>query len=933
MSQTNSYTRVAEILADVLDAEEGNRSSVLEQHCAGDESIRSRVLELLAEEPELSSDHPLADLNIDKQRTEAERLLVGSSHAPVSIGKFRVLRELGRGGMSVVYECEQDQPSRRVAVKLMDGRLSSPAMNRRLRLEAEILGRLRHECIATVYEAGATLPSEGSRSYFAMELVEGIPLTEYVEREELDIRDRLELLARVAGGVDHAHQKGVIHRDLKPSNILVTPAGVPKILDFGIARVTDADVMTTTMHTSAGAILGTIAYMSPEQASADPAAIDTRSDVYSLGVLGFELLSGRLPHDVNNTPIHEAVRRIREDAPTLLATLNTSLRGDIDTMIAKALEADPDRRYASASAFADDLRRYLSDQPIAARPPSTIYQLRKFSRRNKALVSAVLAIGIALSCATVVSIGFAVSAERSRGKAQAALDDLRVVSDYQASQLSVIDPQQMGVRLAEALRGERERALRDAGVDSEQIPVELERLQTELVGVNFTEIASEAVIRKLSDMAAADIEVRFGGRPMIASTLLAGLAEAMIEPGLLEEGRELRDRAIAIRAAHLGRDHPDTVQLELIGLSELHKDNKLVWAERVYSILSEASDPGEERILDIAVFYANELIEAGDQRGIAIFNRHVNAFARTYSADPETSIRVLLLQQDFAKRNGEPPSINEIRALYVDAREEIPGHELAEVAWFRLYRRLHSSGEHEAALDLLEPKFEQSVQENGVTHRLTVRLRTHRAQLLEELGRLEESADEYERLIEAKELLPGREESETAKDRHNLAFVRFRQGRYEEAEALFVESLVDRRAWYAYRGDSQNAMTLLWHQRNLAMVRIRMGKLDEGEALARETLAEAIVHHPGHWIIGHIRGVVGLALIAKEEFDEAEVSLQLAYEEVEAGLGAEHERVRRMAGFLVELYEAWDQAEPELGHDLSAQQWREATEAPGNTTP
>ncbi|MEO0631241.1 MAG: serine/threonine-protein kinase, partial [Planctomycetota bacterium] len=320
--------------------------------------------------------------------------------------------------MSVVYECEQETPHRRVAVKLMDSRLSGPAMNRRLRMEAEILGRLRHECIATIHEAGVTPKGEGSRPYFAMELVEGLPLTEFAEHGSLDTRARLQLLARVADGVEHAHQKGVIHRDLKPGNILVTPAGVPKILDFGIARVTDSDINTTTMHTSAGAILGTLAYMSPEQASADPAAVDTRSDVYSLGVLAFELLSGKLPHAVDDTPIHEAIRIIREDQPTLIATLDTSLRGDVDTIIAKALEQDADRRYASAAALADDIRRYLIDQPIMARPPSTLYRLQKFVRRNHALVGGGVATLTVLILGVVVSSLLALSERDARLAAQ-----------------------------------------------------------------------------------------------------------------------------------------------------------------------------------------------------------------------------------------------------------------------------------------------------------------------------------------------------------------------------------------------------------------------------------------------------------------------------------------------------------------------------------
>ncbi|GAB5495009.1 MAG: hypothetical protein Phyf2KO_00890 [Phycisphaerales bacterium] len=927
MSHKESYLRVAEILADVLETDESSRSSVLERHCAGDESLRSRVLELLAAEPDLASDHPFADLSIDRQRADAERLLNGSHPGRASIGKYRVLRVLGRGGMSVVYECKQDQPSRRVALKLMDGRLSSPAMNRRLRLEAEVLGRLKHECIATVYEAGATPRSEGGQPYFAMELVEGVPLTEYADREGLDTRDRLELLARIAGGVEHAHQKGVIHRDLKPGNILVTHSGVPKILDFGIARVIDADIKTTTMHTSAGAILGTIAYMSPEQAAANPAAVDTRSDVYSLGVLGFELLSGRLPHEVENTPIHEAVRRIREDQPTLLATLNTSLRGDIDTMIAKALETDPDRRYSSAAAFADDLHRFLADQPIAARPPSTFYQLRKFSRRNKALVTALLAIGTALSCATLVSIGFAVSAEHSRKEAQAALDDLKVVSDYQAGQFSLMDPQQLGINIAQSLRDERERVLRNSGASPEQIAMELEELRAEIAGVNFTEIAFEAVMRNLFGIAAADIETRFAGRPMIASTLLAGLSSAILEPGLESEGLEVRDRAVEIRSAHLGPDHPETVSLELVGAWDNYRQvDRVKWAERIYRILAEEYPPADKRVLDAAVVYAAALLEGGNQLGKEIFNSNVDAYAGVHGSDPEETIRIRYLRHSFGSRIGETPTIDERRDLLREAQEQLGEHKLVEAIWYRLYHNLHSSGQFEAALELLEPKLEENSRKRGNTHASTVLLRTHRATLLEEVGRLDEAAEEFERLIALKEQLFDRGDRNISKDRHNLAFVWFRQGRYEEAEALFVQSLTARLKWQDNTGRNDIGTTLLWHKRNLAMVRVRMGKLDEGEALARETLAQAIQWHPGNWIIGHIRGVVGVALIERGDYIEAERELILAYDEVKVKLGPNNERARRVASFLSELYETWHIAEPSVGHDAKARDWHSNAE-------
>ena len=222
-----------------------------------------------------------------------------------------------------------------------------------------------------------------------MELVRGCPITEFADANALGIRERLELLARVCDAVQHAHQRGIVHRDLKPGNILVDDHGQAKVLDFGVARLLHPS-QTLTLQTSAGQIIGTLPYMSPEQASGDPARVDSRSDVYSLGVIGFELLAGRLPYDTHNRMLLEAVRVIREEDPIRLSTLSRAFQGDVETIVAKALEKDPAHRYASTSEFAADMRRYLHDEPVAARPPSVLYQLRKFSRRHRSLVVGVV---------------------------------------------------------------------------------------------------------------------------------------------------------------------------------------------------------------------------------------------------------------------------------------------------------------------------------------------------------------------------------------------------------------------------------------------------------------------------------------------------------------------------------------------------------------
>ena len=306
-------------------------------------------------------------------------------------GRYTIVRPIGAGGMGAVYEATQESPRRSVALKVIRGTLSAQLL-RRFEHESQVLGRLQHPGIAQVYEAGSVTDDRGEVvPFFAMELIKGVPLTEYAAQKNLGTRERLELVARICDAVYHAHQKGVIHRDLKPGNILVDESGQPKILDFGVARATDSDIQQTTMQTDIGQLIGTVPYMSPEQVSGDPNDLDTRSDVYALGVIAYELLAGRLPYDLQKKMIHEAVRVIREEDPTRLSSINRTLRGDIETIVAKALEKDKQRRYQSAEALGSDIRRYLKDEPITARPASTWYQAGKFARRNKVLVGGVAA--------------------------------------------------------------------------------------------------------------------------------------------------------------------------------------------------------------------------------------------------------------------------------------------------------------------------------------------------------------------------------------------------------------------------------------------------------------------------------------------------------------------------------------------------------------
>jgi predicted Ser/Thr protein kinase len=388
------------------------RQDFLARACSGDDLLRQRVDRLLAEDAK-DGDDPGSDPTLPGLPAP----LPGSSLSlttPSRLGPFTILRVLGEGGMGVVYEAVQNMPRRKVALKVIRPGMISREVLSRFRYETDILGRLEHPGIAHIYAAGET---DGA-PWFAMEFVRGVTLDRYVAAEAPDARRLLELFVEICDAVHHAHQRGIVHRDLKPSNVLIAEGGQPKVLDFGVARATDG--ASATMHTTAGQIVGTLSYMSPEQMSGSAHLVDRRSDVYALGVMLYELLSGRLPHPVAGLPLPEVFRVIRDEEPSRLGSIDTRFRGDLETITAKALAKDPERRYATTAELAADLTRHLSDEPILARDPSTFYQLRKFARRNRALVAGVMATLVVLALGTVVSTTFAVREAAAKRRAERA---------------------------------------------------------------------------------------------------------------------------------------------------------------------------------------------------------------------------------------------------------------------------------------------------------------------------------------------------------------------------------------------------------------------------------------------------------------------------------------------------------------------------------
>ncbi|MFN0138377.1 MAG: protein kinase domain-containing protein [Phycisphaerae bacterium] len=419
-----------------------DRDAALARACGQDADLRREVEALLT-----FDDKPQAYLRTPVLKAGMQFTMGGiaaapwqKSFMPERVGAYRIIRVIGEGGFGVVYLAEQENPRRTVALKVMKPHLSSPQMFKRFEYEAQVLARLQHPGIAQIYEAGTSTGAHGTQAFFALEYIEGKSLDAFVRENGLNITQRLELFARVCDAVQYAHQRGVIHRDLKPANILVpddtaevnrvtsrsggvsTLGGVgsatsascapqmqtrvpdtgqtpnpwstgsyktqPKILDFGVSKVLDADMQMTTLRTSTGQFIGTLPYMSPEQVSGDQNDLDTRSDVYSLGVILYQILAGQLPFDFRSCSVPEAARRIRDDDAARLGTINRAYRGEVETIVAKALMKDKRRRYQSAAELAADIRRYLAGEPIEAKRDSTLYVIRKQLRRYWTLATA-----------------------------------------------------------------------------------------------------------------------------------------------------------------------------------------------------------------------------------------------------------------------------------------------------------------------------------------------------------------------------------------------------------------------------------------------------------------------------------------------------------------------------------------------------------------
>ena len=822
--------------------------------------------------------------------------------APVrdnTIGPYRLIEEVGRGGMGDVWLAEQKYPvRRRVALKLIKSGMNTREVVARFESERQALALMDHPAIAKVLDAGLTV---AGRPYFVMEYIAGTPMTQYCDKHKLTTRQRLELFIPVCEAVQHAHQKAIIHRDLKPSNILVAEVDgrpMPKIIDFGIAKAVGQQLTAETMNTQVGELIGTLGYMSPEQAELSREDIDTRSDVYSLGVVLYEMLVGALPFDFRRVALDEALRRLRhEDAPkpsaklraqggeaattaenrdTDLPTLIRQVQGDPDFIALKALEKERGRRYGTPVELAADIGRFLRHEPVMAHAPSVSYRAQKYVRRHRVGVAAAAAIVFVLIVAATVSIRQIIRANKEAAVSHAVDDFLQNDILAQAS------------------------AANQSGPASKPNP--------------------HLEVRTALDRAAARIDGKFNGQPEVQAAIRGTIGQTYSALGLYPEARTQFQRALGIYREALGAKSPNTLKaMSLLGdLAE-----------------KEGNYPEAEELLTKALSMQQEILGMHDPETL----RTMNNLAIVYQDEgKDARAEALLEQTSVIKRSvfgpEHPNTLNTMSNLALVYEDE---------------------GKFAQAEALFERTWEAERRVLGPEHPHTLVSMSNLALVYEDEGKYTQAEALFEHNLVSGRRVLGAEHPDTLLSMGNLAIDYANEAKYAQAEALLKESLeAERRvlgprhpltllsvsylAWiYQKEGKydlaESYATQSLAGQRGalgsehpdtmasaaaLALALISQRKFVESEPIARESCQFFRKDNPDGWQTFRTESLVGASLAGQKKYAEAEPLLVKGYQGMLARKNRtdvpEWYHLNRAHDWVVQLYQAW-------GKQTQATEW------------
>ena len=825
----------------------------------------------------MAEDNNTFDFSEDETQAGGEIQAPGGDRAEIQvIGPYRLLQQIGEGGMGEVWLAEQETPRRQVALKVIRPGMDSKQVIARFEIERQALALMDHPCIAKVFDAGET---PKGRPYFVMEYVKGDSISEYCDKNRLSTEDRLKLLIDVCDGVEHAHHKAVIHRDLKPSNILVTiqkDRPVPKIIDFGVAKATHQNLTERTLHTQLGQLIGTLEYMSPEQAEMTGVDIDTRTDVYSLGVILYQLLAGALPFEskvLRKAGWDESRRIIREQDPMRPSTRVSSagdtaaivarhrrsepsslvreLRGDLDWIVMKALEKDRTRRYGSPNEMAADLDRYLKSEPILARPASSAYRAGRFVRRHRvgvAVATLVALLVIAFTSATAFQAR-RIAIERDRANQQAAV--ATQVSDFLIELFETSDPE-------------------------------------ESQGENVT-------AREILDRGAERIEQELTDQPEVQARLMSSIGWVYHTVGLFDDSERLLRRAIELQRAHLGPEHPETLE-SMASLNEtLYRQGRYRELEQLdvellelrQRVLGEDHPDTLESYEAVGVTYLDQGRYAEAQ---PLLQHVLEARRRTLGDEDPATFGAQYNLATMVYSLGRPQEAAEMYREILEIQRRVEGENGRSTLTTQgaLGRALAVLGHYEESEALLRKTLEGRQKLLGPEHDGTLMTVGELAGVIGNQGRHAEAERQYRELVETRLRISGPDHPRTRSALRGHGLELMALGRYDEAnERLTVALDRERRL----QGDGHP--DTLSCERSLARLRIAQGRFDEALEILEHNVAVVRTATGDPLDLADALMLYGEALQAVGRTGESEVALAEALVLFESALPDGHPDVAR----------------------------------------